>query len=241
MKRRYKELKYVLVILIVVSIIVSIIFIAWLYSPNNVDEIFVDEIFSVDQSFIENGDFETGSLTGWGYSSFGHKSNFGEVNVARVKPHSGNYSARLILAGDTKTVKLEPIIPEKAVSKIKRFDFWYRLVNKNGTNLVVTLLIKKDVPDLDYRSMTYILNNKGSEYKYYNETSQIAFEIQNADVEWKEFSRNIADDFKNYWDRDNIDDFILKKISIEMHVDEEFRGPDDLYVYFDDFNMLIVG
>ena len=63
MKRRYKELKYVLVILIVVSIIVSIIFIAWLYSPNN-----VDEIFSVDQSFIENGDFETGSLTGWGYS-----------------------------------------------------------------------------------------------------------------------------------------------------------------------------
>jgi len=230
-KRRYKELKYVLVILIVVSII----FIAWLYSPNS-----IDEIVSVDQSFIENGDFETGSLIGWGQSSFGTTNNFGEVNVVKVKPHSGDYSARFILAGDTQTVKLEPNIPEKTVSKIKRFDFWYRLVDKNGTNLVMTLLIKKDASDVDYRSMTYILYNKGSEYKYYNETSQIAFQIQNADVEWKEFSRNIADDFKNYWDQDNIDDFILKKISIEMNLEDEFLKPDDLYAYFDDFNLLVV-
>ena len=188
-----------------------------------------------DRGFIRNGGFEEGSLFGWGASVVGDPDGSAAAPV-KYQPYSGEYCLVMMLDGRAKVLRVEPQIERIPFSWVKGFSLAYRLLNSSDIMWGVTFVLKGSGSN-DSRTLVYLLYNEGKEYVYYNETTQLVFNIGDAGAEWRKIERRIVDDFKLYWVKDDPSQFTVSHISVDLYRAGKEQPLKKFLAFIDDFNL----
>ena len=117
--------------------------------------------------------------------------------------------------GRARLVRVEPYIEQIRLNRIEGFGVVYKLLNSSEVGLKITFLLK-DTKSNELRALIYLLYNKGTAYVYYNETNQLVFNIGDANSKWSKIERNLIHDLTSYWVKDNLTDFIIVNINLEI-------------------------